>query len=100
MVARVDFVAGILDRAGAHPAPDQYDIFVRRVVESVPAAARRIDHVALDRGFLAEFAVDVAAAFEHDEELVAIAMQMALVTRTGFEHGPAHHLVDPCTLLV
>jgi len=38
-------------RSSRRPSsPDQHDIFVRRVVESVPAAARRIDHVAFDRG--------------------------------------------------
>src|SRR5258705_11102772 len=99
MAPGVDFVAGIFDRTGAHPAPDQHDIFLRRVVESVPAAPRRIDYVALDRGFLAEFAVDVAATLEHDEEFVAVAMQVALVARAGFEYGPAHHVVGACALL-
>ena len=34
----IDFVARRLDRAGAHPAPHQHDVFVRGVVEAVPAA--------------------------------------------------------------
>src|SRR5262249_49804998 len=67
---RIDLVARILDRAGAHPAPRQHHVLVRRVVESVPAAARRVDHVALDRRLLPEIAVDVAAALDHDEELI------------------------------
>ena len=58
---RIDFVAGRLDRAGAHPAPDQHDVLVRGVVEAVPAAARRVDHVAFARRLLAVVGVDVAA---------------------------------------
>src|ERR671925_2023132 len=46
MALRPDLVAGILDRAGAHPAPHQDDVLARGVVEAMPAAARRIDHVA------------------------------------------------------
>ena len=54
------FVAGILDRAGAHPAPDQHNVFGRRVVEAVPAAARRIDYVAFARRLIAMIGVDYA----------------------------------------
>ncbi len=46
----IHFVAGRLDGARAHPAPHQYDVFVRGVVEAVPARARRIDDVAFARG--------------------------------------------------
>src|SRR4029434_2545025 len=59
---RMHFVAGILDRAGAHPAPDQHNVFGRRVVEAVPAAARRIDHVAFARRLVAMIGVDHALA--------------------------------------
>src|SRR5262249_47814255 len=64
-------VAGRIDGAGAHPAPHQHHILVGGVVEAVPAAARRIDHVALARGFQAMVGDDVALALQHDEELVA-----------------------------
>ena len=36
----IDFVARRLDGAGAHPTPHQHDVFVRGVVETVPAPAR------------------------------------------------------------
>src|SRR5215510_5304333 len=79
---RMHFVAGILDRAGAHPAPDQHNVFGRRVVEAVPAAARRIDHVAFARRLVAMIGVDHALALEHDEKLVAIVVAMVYMPRT------------------
>src|SRR5262245_9476067 len=72
-------VAGRLDRAGAHPAPHQHHVLARGVVEAVPAGARRIDDVALACGLKALGGDDVALALEHDEELVAVAVQVALV---------------------
>src|SRR5215831_14077230 len=66
----------------------------------MPAAARRIDHVAFDRWLLAEVAVDVAAAFDHDEELVAVMVPVALVARARFEHGPADDVVRSRRFLV
>src|SRR5262249_16985468 len=93
MARRGDLVARGLDRPGAHPTPYQHDVSVRSVVEAVPAAARRIDDVALDRRLLAEVAVDVAAALDHDEELVAVAMQVPFMAGAGLEPGPAHHVI-------
>src|ERR1043166_725517 len=100
VVALVGLVARILDRACAHPAPHQHDILVRGVVEAVPTAARRINHVAFDRRLLAEIAVDVALALDDDEELVAVAMQVPLVAGAGLEHGPADEAVCARRLLV
>src|SRR5262245_29226913 len=92
---RLHFVAGILDRAGAHPAPDQHNVFGRRVVEAVPAAARRIDHVTFTRRLVAMIGVDHALALEHDEKLVAITVAMGYMPRTGLKHGPANYVI--CT---
>src|SRR6516164_4878228 len=100
MIVRGHFVAGGLDRAGAHPAPHQHDVRVRRVVEAVPALARRIDDVAFARRGLAVVGIDMAVALEHDEELVAIAMAVALVARSRLEHGPTDHMVGGCGCLV
>src|SRR5262245_2935408 len=97
---RVDLVARILDRAGAHPAPGPHHVLARRVVEAMPAAARRVDHVAFDRRLLAEVAVDVAAALDHDEELVAVVMPVPLVTRARLEHGPADDVIGARRFLV
>src|SRR5262245_48673352 len=94
MTLRVDLVAGRLDRSGSHPTPHQQDVLVRRVVEAVPAPARRIDHVAFARGLLAAARVDVAVTLEHDEELVAIVVAVTLVSRPGLEHRPGDHTVD------
>ena len=94
------FVAGRLDRARAHPAPDQHDVLVRCVVEAVPDAARRIDHVAFDRRLQALVGDDVALALEHDEELVAVPVQMPLVAGAGLEHGPADDVVGAGRFLV
>src|SRR4029077_5732739 len=44
--------------------------------------------------------VDVPAALEHDEELVAIVMPVALVPRPRFEHGPTDHVIGARRSLV
>src|ERR1700731_4126823 len=93
------FVARGLDRAGVHPAPDQHHVFGGGVVEAVPAAARRIDHVALARRHLAGLSVDMAVALEHDEELVAMVMPVVLVARARLEHGPADAAGAPSRIL-
>src|SRR5262249_19412303 len=88
MIVRSDLVAGGLDRAGTHPPPHQHDVRVRGVVEAVPTLARRVDDVALTRWGLAVVGIDMAVALEHDEELVAMVMAVALVAGTRLEHGP------------
>jgi hypothetical protein len=76
------------------------DILVRGVVEAMPAAARRIDHVAFDGRLLAEVAVDVPASLDDDEELIAVVMAVALVARAGLEHGPADDVIGAGGFLV
>jgi hypothetical protein len=66
----------------------------------VPAAARRIDHVAFAGRFVAVLAVDMAVTLEHDEELVAIVMPVAFVTRAGLQHGPADDVIGAGGFLV
>src|SRR4051812_15228483 len=95
-----DFISRGLDRALAHPAPDQRHILIRRVVEPVPAVARRIDHIALHGRLLAGVGVNVALALEHDEERVAIAQAMALMARARLEHRPADDMIGAGGLLV
>src|SRR5579862_6003161 len=97
---RTHFVAGILNGARAHPTPDQHHVFVRRIVEAVPAAARRIDHVALARWLVAVVGVNHALALEHDEELVAIVMAMVFMPRARLEHGPADNMIGAGGFLV
>ena len=97
---RPDLVARRLDRARAHPAPHQHHVLARGVVEAVPDAARRIDHVAFARRLEALVGDDVAVALQHDEELVAVAMQMPLVAGAGLEHGPADDVVGAGRFLV
>src|SRR5262249_40588875 len=87
------FVAGGFNRAGAPPSPHQDDLLLRGVAEAVPACARRIHDVPFDRRDLAMIGVDVAVAFEHDEELVAVAMPMPLVACARLKHGPSHHMI-------
>src|SRR5262245_43361756 len=58
-------VAGRLDGAGAHPAPHQHDVRIRRIVEAMPAAARGIDHIALAGRLQALAGNDVALALQH-----------------------------------
>src|SRR6478609_6511946 len=96
----IDFVAGRLDGARAHPPPHQHDVLVRGVVEAVPARARRIDDVAFARRLLAVLGVDMALALEHDEELIAVMMAMVFMPCTGFQNGPADHMVGAGGLLV
>src|SRR5713226_3706422 len=43
---------------------------------------------------------DVPLALEHDEELVAVAVQMPLVAGARFEHGPADHVIRAGGFLV
>jgi hypothetical protein len=45
-------------------------------------------------------AIDMAMALEHDEELVAVAVQVPLVARARLEHGPSHHMIGTGGLLV
>src|SRR4029453_4956816 len=97
---RMHFVAGILDRAGAHPAPDQHDVFGRRVVEAVPAAARRIDQGAFPRRLVAMIGVDHALALEHDEKLVAIVVAMVYMPGPWLKHGPANPVIGTGGFLV
>src|SRR5260370_35943814 len=96
----MDLVARRLDRAGAHPAPHQDDVLVRGVVEAMPAAARRIDHVAFARRLLALVGVDVAVPLEHDEELVAIAMAAIFVPGARFQRGPAGRTIRARAVLL
>src|SRR5215472_10669276 len=100
MSVRSYLVAGSRDRAGTHPAPHQHDIRVRGVVEAVPALARRVHDVAFARRGLAVVGIDMAVALEHDEELVAIVMAVALVARPRLEHGPTDHMVGAGGCLV
>src|SRR5215472_9982992 len=100
VIVRSHFVAGGLDRAGTHPAPYQHDVRVRSVVEAVPALARRIDDVAFARQGLAVVGIDMAVALEHDEELVAIVMAVALVASSRLEHGPTDDMVGAGGCLV
>src|SRR5215469_10882425 len=100
MTVRSDLVAGGLDRAGTHPSPHQHDVRVRGVVETVPALARRIDDVPLTRWGLAVVGIDMAVALEHDEELVAIVMAVALVASSRLEHGPTDDMVGAGGCLV
>src|SRR3954471_16961717 len=94
------FVARRLDRSRAHPAPDQNHVLVRGIVEAVPDAARRIDHVAFDRGLKTLVGDDMALALQHDEELVAVFVQMLLVACARLEYGPADHVVGAGRFLV
>src|SRR5262245_24373945 len=94
------FVAGILDRARAHPAPDQHNVFGRRVVEAMPAAARGIDHIAFARRLVSMIGVDHAVALEHDKKLVAIVVAMGYMPRTWLKHGPANHVIGTGRFLV
>src|SRR5258708_30478467 len=93
MAVRSHLVAGGLDRAGTHPSPHQHDVFVRSVVETVPARARRVDDAAFARWGLAVVGIDMAVALEHDEELVAMVMAVPLVARPRLAPGPTHHTV-------
>src|SRR5262249_56765386 len=95
MAVRSHLVAGSLDRAGTHPAPHQHDILVRGVVEAVPALARRVDDVAFARWGLAIVGIDMAVALEHDAELVAIVMAVAVVARAPLGRRPNDHLRGP-----
>src|SRR5262245_120995 len=97
---RMHLVARGLDRTGAHPAPHQHHVLVRGIVETVPAAARRIDHVAFARRLLAGLGIDMAVALEDDEELVAMVMAVVLVARAGPKYGPAHYVIGAGRLLV
>src|SRR5512147_2192651 len=94
------FIAGGLDRARAHPAPDQHYVFVRGVVEAMPAATRRINDIAFDRRFVSMLCVDHPVTLEHDEELVAVTMAVVFVPGAGLEHGPAHNMIGTRGLLV
>src|SRR6266496_1053555 len=100
MTPRIDLVTRGLDRACAHPSPHQYDIFVRCVVETVPAAARRIDHVAFARGLFTLVGIDMTMAFDDDEEFIAVVMPMVFVTRARLEHGPTDDMIGARRLLV
>src|SRR5215467_14340187 len=93
MTVRSHLVAGGLDRASTHPSPHQHDVRVRGVVEAVPALARRVDDVAFARWGLAVVGIDMAVALEHDKELVAMVMAVALVAGPRLEHGPTDHMV-------
>src|SRR5215218_2524617 len=88
---RRELVAGRLERAGSLPPPDQEHVLVTRVVEAVPIARGRVDHVARLGGLGPVVRVDLTAAADHDQELVAVRVPVAVVARTGREHGPAHH---------
>src|SRR5262245_28837170 len=46
------------------------------------------------------FCVNVATPPEHNEELVAVAMQMSLVPRAWLEHGPADDMIGTGGLFV
>src|SRR5262245_59635408 len=96
----MNFIARVLDRASAHPAPDQHHVLVGSVIEAMPAAARRIDHIACARRLIAGVVVDHALALEDNEKPVAIAMPMVLVPRAWFEHGPTDNMVGTCRFLV
>src|SRR5258708_20025444 len=93
MAVRSHLVAGGLDRAGTHPSPHQHDVFVRSVVETVPARARRGDDGACDGWGVAVVGIDMAVALEHDEELGAMVMAVPLMARPRLEHGPTDHMV-------
>src|SRR5260370_27344841 len=93
MAVRSHLVAGGLDRAGTHPSPHQHDVFVRSVVETVPARARRVGDVAFARWGLAVVGIDIAVALEHDEELVAMVMAVPLMARPRPEHGPTGRML-------
>src|SRR5262249_5992548 len=58
-----------------------------------PATARGIDHVAFARWFEAVLGDDVALALEHNEELVAVAVQVPLMAGPGLEHRPPNDIV-------
>src|SRR5882724_9170010 len=66
----------------------------------MPDAARRIDHVAFDRRLKALVGDDVALALQYDEELVAVPVQVPLVTRARLEHSPADDVVGAGRFLV
>src|SRR5689334_483954 len=94
------FIAGGLDRACPHPAPHQHDVLVRGVVEAMPAATRRINHVAFDRRLVPMLGVDHPVTLEHDEELVAVMMAVVFVPGAGLEHGPADNMIGTYSFLV
>src|SRR6188472_2438326 len=100
MARGINLIAGRLDRARAHPAPDQNHVLVRRVVEAVPAAARRIDHIALPRWLVALVGIDVTVTLQDDEELIAIMVPVTLMAGAGLQHGPANHMVCAGRFLV
>src|SRR4029078_12806791 len=89
-----------LDRARAHPAPDQHYVLVRGVVEAMPAATRRINDVAFDRRLVSMLCVDHPVTLEDDEKLVAVMMAVVFVPGAGLEHGPADNMIGICGFLV
>src|SRR4030095_1226904 len=74
-----DGVPGLVQRAGAAPAPEQDDVHAAGVVEAVPVAQQREDDVARARRLAAGVRVDLALAAEDDQELVAVLVQVAVV---------------------
>src|SRR5258705_11770453 len=88
LVVRMDFVARGFDRARSHPSPHQHDVLVGRVVETVPAAARRIDDVAFAGRTLARRGVNRTAPLDEDEELVAMPVPLVSGRRDGPVSGP------------
>src|ERR1043165_3909880 len=77
-----------------------YTTLFRSIVEAVPAAARRVDHVALAGRLLALVGVDVPVALQHNEELVAIVVAVVLMARTGLQHRPADNMIGAGRFLV
>src|SRR5262249_22534778 len=75
-------------------------VFFRRIVETMPAAARRVDDVTLNRRLEPLSGDDVAATLEHDEKLVAVTVQVPLMTGTRPQHGPADDMIGARRLLV
>src|SRR5215831_18233497 len=96
----MDLVSRGFDGACAHPAPDKDDVLIRRIVEAVPAAARRIDDVAFDRRFVSMVGIDHPVTFEHDKKFVAVVMAVIFVSSAGLEHSPANDMVRSSRFLV
>src|SRR6267378_6362238 len=74
-----NFVASSFERSGAAPTPDQDDVFRAGVVETVPVAARREDHITLGARLAAGVRVAEPASFDHHEKFVGVGMAMLVV---------------------
>src|SRR5438105_15137196 len=83
----VQLIPRRVKRARPTPAPEQKDVLVRSVVETVDVAGLGEDHVIRARGLFARIGVDRSVSADDEEKLVTVGMTVRLMPRARRQDG-------------